>query len=177
MLLPDYVNGDLSALCVWPDQPMHVGFTSDEGGNTINLRWFRHKSNLHHVWDREIILTAAADYYGKEVDLLEQDIESNFTDGIWSDDLDSWRDCSDLHTCVTKYAAESINIACKWGYKGVEAGETLSDDYFNSRLPLTWMKLMLRCEEYNMRLMMKMKWKMKMRKMEWKMMVQIMMVV
>lgn len=30
-------------------QPMHVGFTSDEGGNTIDLRWFRHKSNLHHV--------------------------------------------------------------------------------------------------------------------------------
>ncbi|KZV57586.1 endonuclease precursor-like [Dorcoceras hygrometricum] len=132
MLLPDYANGDLSAVCVWPDQvrhwykyrwtsplhfidtpdqacnfnyqrdchdshgvkdmcvagairnftnqlshyrhgtsdrrhnmteallflahfmgdihqPMHVGFTSDEGGNTIELRWFRHKSNLHHV--------------------------------------------------------------------------------------------------------------------------------
>ncbi|CAI0407297.1 unnamed protein product [Linum tenue] len=30
-------------------QPLHVGFTSDEGGNTIDLRWFRHKSNLHHV--------------------------------------------------------------------------------------------------------------------------------
>lgn len=30
-------------------QPMHIGFTSDEGGNTIELHWFRHKSNLHHV--------------------------------------------------------------------------------------------------------------------------------
>ncbi|MBA0598932.1 hypothetical protein Gorai_005174, partial [Gossypium raimondii] len=30
-------------------QPMHVGFTTDEGGNTIAVRWFRHKSNLHHV--------------------------------------------------------------------------------------------------------------------------------
>ncbi|KAJ6416529.1 hypothetical protein OIU84_002398, partial [Salix udensis] len=39
-------------------QPMHAGFTSDKGGNTVDLRWFRHKSNLHHVWDREIILTA-----------------------------------------------------------------------------------------------------------------------
>jgi len=28
---------------------MHVGFTSDEGGNTIDLRWYKHKSNLHHV--------------------------------------------------------------------------------------------------------------------------------
>ncbi|KAL0398651.1 UNVERIFIED_CONTAM: Endonuclease 1 [Sesamum radiatum] len=218
MLLPDYVNGDLSALCVWPDQvrhwyryrwtsslhfidtpdqawdchdphgvkdmcvagaiqnftnqlshyrhgtsdrrhnmteallflahfmgdihqPMHVGFTSDEGGNTIDLRWFRHKSNLHHVWDREIILTAAADYYGKDFNLLQEDIEGNFTDGIWSADLASWRDCTDLVSCVNKYAAESINIACKWGYKDVESGDTLSDDYFNSRLPIVMKRI------------------------------------
>ncbi|KAL0305804.1 UNVERIFIED_CONTAM: Endonuclease 1 [Sesamum radiatum] len=224
MLLPDYVNGDLSALCVWPDQvrhwyryrwtsslhfidtpdqacnfnyrrdchdphgvkdmcvagaiqnftnqlshyrhgtsdrrhnmteallflahfmgdihqPMHVGFTSDEGGNTIDLRWFRHKSNLHHVWDREIILTAAADYYGKDINLLQEDIEGNFTDGIWSADLASWRDCTDLVSCVNKYAAESINIACKWGYKDVESGDTLSDNYFNSRLPIVMKRI------------------------------------
>ncbi|KAI3456320.1 hypothetical protein Pfo_012983 [Paulownia fortunei] len=224
MLLPDYVNGNLSALCVWPDQvrhwyryrwtsslhfidtpdqacyfdyqrdchdphgvkdmcvagaiqnftnqlshyrhgtsdrrhnmteallflahfmgdihqPMHVGFTSDEGGNTIDLRWFRHKSNLHHVWDREIILTAAADYYGKDINLLQEDIEGNFTDGIWSGDLASWRDCTDLSSCVNRYAAESINIACKWGYKDVESGDTLSDDYFNSRLPIVMKRI------------------------------------
>ncbi|PIN11708.1 nuclease S1 [Handroanthus impetiginosus] len=224
MLLPDYVSGDLSALCVWPDQvrhwyryrwtsplhfidtpdeacsfkyqrdchdphgvkdmcvagaiqnftnqlshyrhgtsdrrhnmteallflahfmgdihqPMHVGFTSDEGGNTIDLRWFRHKSNLHHVWDREIILTAAADYYGKDINLLQDDIEGNFTDGIWSADLASWRECTHLHSCVNKYAAESIDIACKWGYKDVESGDTLSDDYFNSRLPIVMKRI------------------------------------
>ncbi|KAA8544990.1 hypothetical protein F0562_019793 [Nyssa sinensis] len=107
-------------------QPLHVGFTSDEGGNTIDLRWFGHKSNLHHVWDREIILTAVADYYEKDMDLLQKDIEGNFTDGIWSDDFASWEDCDDLITCVNKFAAESINLACKWGYKGVESGQTLA---------------------------------------------------
>lgn len=123
-------------------QPMHVGFTSDEGGNTIELRWFRHKSNLHHVWDREIILTALADYYEKDMDLLQQDLERNFTDqGIWSDDVSSWRDCDDLLSCPNKYALESINIACKWGYKGVKSGETLSDDYFESRLPIVMKRI------------------------------------
>lgn len=224
MLLPENVNGDLSALCVWPDQirhwykyrwtsslhfidtpdeacnfdydrdchdphgtkdmcvagaiqnftsqlshyregtsdrrynmteallflshfmgdihqPLHVGFTSDEGGNTIQLRWFRHKSNLHHVWDREIILTAATDYYGKDMDLLEQDIEGNFTDGIWHDDVASWKECGNIFTCVNKWAAESITIACKWGYKGVESGMTLNDDYFNSRLPIVMKRI------------------------------------
>ncbi|KAL1327067.1 hypothetical protein HN51_037172 [Arachis hypogaea] len=116
-------------------QPMHVGFTTDEGGNTIELRWFRHKSNLHHVWDREIILTALADYYEKDVDQLLQDIERNYTDGIWSSDVSSWQHCSDISKCVTSWAKESIQIACKWGYNGVEAGETLADDYFNSRMP------------------------------------------
>ncbi|KAK6932500.1 S1/P1 nuclease [Dillenia turbinata] len=223
-LLPDYVDGDLSALCTWPDQirhwykyrwtsslhfidtpdnacsfdyqrdchdphgkkdmcvagaiknfttqllhykegssdrrhnlteallflshfmgdihqPMHVGFTSDEGGNTIKLHWYRHKSNLHHVWDREIILTAAKELYGKDYDLLLEDIEGNFTDGLWSDDIPSWKECSDLFSCPTKWAVESINIACKWGYKGVEDGTTLEDDYFNSRMPIVMKRL------------------------------------
>jgi hypothetical protein len=223
-LLPAYVNGDLSALCVWPDQirhwhkyswssplhfidtpdnacnfdyhrdchdqhgtqdmcvagaiqnftsqllhykegtgdrrynmteallflshfmgdihqPLHVGHTTDEGGNTINLRWYRHKSNLHHVWDREIILTALADYYEKDMDLLQQDIVGNFTDGIWSDDVSSWGSCGDLHSCINRYAEESISIACNWGYKGVKSGDTLSDEYFDSRMPFVMKRI------------------------------------
>ncbi|XP_068667537.1 endonuclease 1 [Aristolochia californica] len=117
-------------------QPLHVGFTSDEGGNTIQLRWFRHKSNLHHVWDREIILTAAAEFYGKDMNLFQEDIEKNFTHGIWSEDMSSWGECEDLFTCTKKYATESINLACKWGYEGVEPGTTLTEDYFQSRFPI-----------------------------------------
>lgn len=30
-------------------QPLHVGFTSDAGGNTILVHWYRRKYNLHHV--------------------------------------------------------------------------------------------------------------------------------
>lgn len=117
-------------------QPMHIGFTSDRGGNSIELRWFRHKSNLHHVWDREIILTAEKDYYEKDMTLLLQDIEANYTNGAWSDDTSSWTHCDDLDSCPSKYAAESIAIACKYGYKGVEPGVTLADDYFDSRMPI-----------------------------------------
>ncbi|MFS8026485.1 hypothetical protein Hanom_Chr16g01487321 [Helianthus anomalus] len=40
-----------------------------------------------------------------------------------------------------RYAKESINLACKWGYKGVEAGETLSDDYFESRMPIVMKRI------------------------------------
>lgn len=30
-------------------QPLHAGFEEDEGGNTIIIRWYRRKTNLHHV--------------------------------------------------------------------------------------------------------------------------------
>ncbi|KAK9152613.1 hypothetical protein Sjap_000093 [Stephania japonica] len=142
-LLPDYVKGNLSALCPWPDHlrfrhawtrslrfittpddactfdytrdwtaikrgvwfvlstisllsscstgkahsiviivdPMHVGFASNKGFVAIKLRWFRHKSNLHHVWDREIILTAAKKYYGNEMIPFREDIQTNNDDG------------------------------------------------------------------------------------------------
>uniref|UniRef100_A0ACD5UFF9 Uncharacterized protein n=1 Tax=Avena sativa TaxID=4498 RepID=A0ACD5UFF9_AVESA len=117
-------------------QPMHVGFTSDQGGNAVNLRWFKHKSNLHHVWDREIILTTLAENYGKDMDAFRKDLEHNITKGTWSDDMSSWKDCTDLTSCPTKYATESIDLACKWGYNSVHEGDTLSDDYFGSRLPI-----------------------------------------
>ncbi|CAI0553123.1 unnamed protein product, partial [Linum tenue] len=36
-------------------QPLHVGFTSDKGGNTINIHWYKTKTVLHHAWDDNII--------------------------------------------------------------------------------------------------------------------------
>ncbi|KAK9267924.1 hypothetical protein L1049_010361 [Liquidambar formosana] len=109
-------------------QPMHCGFTSDLGGNTVALRWFKRKSNLHHVWDSDIIREAAKQFYDKDMDLLQEDIVANYTHGVWSDDISS-------------YASESINIACKWGYKDVEADDTLGDDYFNSRMPIVMKRI------------------------------------
>lgn len=36
-------------------QPLHVGLGSDRGGNDIKVTWFRSESNLHRVWDSEMI--------------------------------------------------------------------------------------------------------------------------
>lgn len=36
-------------------QPMHVGRAEDRGGNDIQLQWFDRGSNLHRVWDSEMI--------------------------------------------------------------------------------------------------------------------------
>ncbi len=36
-------------------QPCHVGNGEDKGGNDIKLQWFGKSSNLHRVWDSEMI--------------------------------------------------------------------------------------------------------------------------
>jgi len=36
-------------------QPLHVGLASDKGGNQFQVRAFGRGSNLHAVWDRELI--------------------------------------------------------------------------------------------------------------------------
>lgn len=36
-------------------QPLHVGAKDDNGGNGVKVMWFRTDSNLHRVWDSDII--------------------------------------------------------------------------------------------------------------------------
>ena len=36
-------------------QPLHVGDTGRRGGNLVQVRFFDHGSNLHRVWDSQII--------------------------------------------------------------------------------------------------------------------------
>jgi S1/P1 Nuclease len=36
-------------------QPLHVGCCDDQGGNKVRVKWFRNDSNLHRVWDSEMI--------------------------------------------------------------------------------------------------------------------------
>lgn len=36
-------------------QPLHVGNGLDKGGNDLQVRWNKRGTNLHHVWDDELI--------------------------------------------------------------------------------------------------------------------------
>lgn len=36
-------------------QPMHIGRREDKGGNTIQVQWFGRGTNLHRVWDENMI--------------------------------------------------------------------------------------------------------------------------
>ncbi|GAB2791783.1 S1/P1 nuclease [Rhabdobacter roseus] len=36
-------------------QPLHVGSKDDQGGNAVKVQWFGQPSNLHRVWDSDMI--------------------------------------------------------------------------------------------------------------------------
>ncbi|GLT69513.1 hypothetical protein SLA2020_416590 [Shorea laevis] len=99
-------------------QPLHAGFASDKGGNTIDVHWYTRKQNLHHVWDDSIIETAQERFYNSNVDDMIGAIQK-----------------------ILRYAAEGIEATCDWAYKGVTKGSVLEDEYFLSRLPIVNLRL------------------------------------
>ena len=53
-------------------QPLHVGRTSTAGGNTVKLVWFGQASNLHRVWDEQLIEYQQLSYteYAKAINFV-----------------------------------------------------------------------------------------------------------
>lgn len=122
-------------------QPLHVGFTGDLGGNSIEVRWYRRKTNLHYVWDDMIIQSAVKTFYDSDLSIMIQAIQRNITDN-WSNDVSIWEHCAHNYTaCPDRYASESISLACKFAYRNATPGSTLEDEYFLSRLPIVEKRL------------------------------------
>lgn len=59
-------------------QPMHIGQKEDKGGNTIQLEWFNKGTNLHKVWDENLIEEWGMSYgelASNEKDLSKEEIK------------------------------------------------------------------------------------------------------
>lgn len=52
-------------------QPLHCGYREDNGGNWVKVRFLRRKSNLHKVWDSDIIARNEIGFYDY-VNMLEK---------------------------------------------------------------------------------------------------------
>ncbi|XP_027360221.1 endonuclease 2-like [Abrus precatorius] len=122
-------------------QPLHCGFTSDKGGNTITVHWYRRKQNLHHIWDDTIIETQVERFHDNDMGDFVDALQKNIT-RVWADEVEEWENCGrkDL-PCPATYASESTVDACKWAYKDAPEGSVLEDDYFLSRYPIVNLRL------------------------------------
>ena len=69
-------------------QPLHVGNGTDRGGNDVRIEWFRNQSNLHRVWDSEMInskqlsFTELADFID---DGLDESVVEEWQSTHWHD--------------------------------------------------------------------------------------------
>ncbi|KAJ1694322.1 hypothetical protein LUZ63_011020 [Rhynchospora breviuscula] len=114
-------------------QPLHVGFTTDAGGNSITVYWYNVKTNLHSVWDTKIIQTSMSNYFGNSMDTMANSITANIT----STQISQWNSCgSSTSACADTVATESIQNACNYAYKDAPNNAYLSDTYYLSRSPV-----------------------------------------
>lgn len=59
-------------------QPFHIGREEDRGGNDIKISWFSSKSNLHRLWDSNLIDSYSMSYRELGDELLSQSSAKQF---------------------------------------------------------------------------------------------------
>lgn len=94
-------------------QPLHVGHAEDKGGNTIQVQWFGKGTNLHHVWDIDMIEQWNMSYseLACNIDILSKEQIKSYQKGTLMD----W-------VYESKKLAEDV-------YKSVKPGDKLSYRY------------------------------------------------
>lgn len=100
-------------------QPLHVGYSGDKGGNDIDVRFFDKKSNLHKVWDTDII------DHGRE---SWQDMAQRLSQGINAGQKQTWMQQVD----PVVWANESFRLAVTNAYDDVEQNDELDETYYRS---------------------------------------------
>lgn len=101
-------------------QPMHTGRGEDKGGNDIQVRWFGQGSNLHRVWDSEMI----------------NDFQMSFTELAEStDDLTPKEVKKIKEGSLLDWMYESKELSKKV-YDSVEIGEKLGYEYMYEWFPV-----------------------------------------
>ncbi len=99
-------------------QPLHVGCCDDRGGNSVKVKWFRNETNLHSVWDSNMIDDTKLSYTELAGALEEPTAEV----------LARWRKASvrdwatESMTCRKQvYAVGDGNLSFKYSYKNLDA--------------------------------------------------------
>jgi len=92
-------------------QPMHIGRYEDRGGNRVYVKWFGRNSNLHRVWDSEMINGYNMSYSELAKNLpTPEKLEIEFE----RDDLIGW--VNEIHS-YTRKIYNGVSIDDNLGYE------------------------------------------------------------
>jgi len=97
-------------------QPLHVGRSCDRGGNSVEVSWFKSKSNLHKVWDSQFINHEDLSFseYAEQLDKIDDKAitrldASTYLD--WAAESQALR--AQLYTCLAKDGCCANKGKCK----------------------------------------------------------------
>jgi len=93
-------------------QPMHASRAEDKGGNDIQVQWFGEGSNLHRVWDKNLIESYGMTYSELADEL--SDVDKKKRKAIQEGTIYDWVDESHA-ICAELY--DSVEIGDKLGYR------------------------------------------------------------
>lgn len=92
-------------------QPMHMGRASDRGGNSHKVKFFKRDTNLHSVWDTDILEAGHAwshTEWQREIDTLDPSIQNELTvngnPDVWGEE--TYELCKEIY----KATPEGTNI-------------------------------------------------------------------
>lgn len=80
-------------------QPLHVGLAEDRGGNNVRLKWFKTETNLHALWDENIVDFEQLSYteYSTYLNHFTSEEKKEFSKGTF---LDWAKESQDLRSIV-----------------------------------------------------------------------------
>ena len=100
-------------------QPLHLGRKEDKGGNDISILWFGEKSNLHRLWDSDMIDTSKFSFTELSQNLPAISLEKRKK--ITSGPIDSWiRETHALTRKIYMELPENKNLGYKYKYENFE---------------------------------------------------------
>jgi hypothetical protein len=106
-------------------QPMHVGRVEDKGGNTIQLQWFKSGTNLHRVWDSNLI-----DHFGMTYTELTENRKK-----VSQAQIKDWQKGT-----IADWLAETHQLTPKV-YSSVAIGQNLGYEYAYEHMDLVRVQL------------------------------------
>lgn len=103
-------------------QPLHIGVPGDKGGNAVLVNWMGNDTNLHAIWDTEMIMTHHSDIlFGNEIinnsKIYAQYLKKNFHNAM---------EPAQLH----KHAAQQLIFSDDEVQDWVNEGVTLRDQLY-----------------------------------------------
>ena len=101
-------------------QPLHAGFAGDKGGNTISGTFFSKKTELHKLWDRNMIEHRLADF-SNDIDKY-YDYLLNALHTTYAANVSQWLKCpyedeATYLACSTAWIDEGVELDCAHVYR------------------------------------------------------------